>query len=338
SSISRLLLSPAFSSYPQHASAPARNVRLPLNFSSPLAELNVLSLIALLEGVAQGHNLERDTGRSAHDHARALVFSLYISSHGDDGDLLSTEGLCTLTAQTVASLLGLSLHIERPHESIPGVVVGELGGPAHDFATRIAGVVNETGNVLKGGGYPHLGAFVVESLKKGRAAPENDVGVVLNQLAGAIPAFRDMALVDGQPIYCFQSALALLHTLHERFPPPSSPFPIPDMDAVTAPVFPPPALLVQLGVIDVSNASHGLSGLFPSPEDATDKDGPHAGEPELTTEQAYIMRAAAVDACNILVDAARTLQLPAAGEWVRDVTLEGLERWLLSTDAVAVGK
>ena len=114
-----------------------------------------------------------------------------------------------------------AIHVERPHEKIPGVTVGELGGPVWEIVQIIAKTLNETGEALTNGGYPDLGSFVLEALgegEKARKAGGDECEVFLErvghatlqnlccsvlrplfvQLVRGIPAFRDMAIVQGQ--------------------------------------------------------------------------------------------------------------------------------------------
>lgn len=101
-----------------------------------------------------------------------------------------------------------------------------------------------------------------------------------------------------------------------------------------------PSLLIHLGVIDISG-SPNLSLLFPhagSPERlatllATAAPGtgdakplPKDG-PVLATNQAYILRAAAIDACELITEVAHTLNEPSL-EWLRDIQLPSLDMWI----------
>lgn len=124
-----------------------------------------------------------------------------------------------------------------------------------------------------------------------------------------------------------------------------SPFPIPSTTRL--PVFTDnvlPSLLIHLGVIDLS-ANASLSHLFPdagSPEklesllavapktnEPDHEDGskslPQEG-PILTPSQAYTLRAAAIDACELIVDAARshTFEDPS----MSDMQLPDLDMWI----------
>ncbi|EPQ57558.1 hypothetical protein GLOTRDRAFT_38685 [Gloeophyllum trabeum ATCC 11539] len=342
--IKRLLLSPAFTTT-FHRVSGHHGLAFPLNFPSPLAELTFLSTLALLNfGSGYRAELHRQTGRGAWDSIRALVFSMYLDS---DADLLSARAMQSVGEGKVAELMGLSVHTERNHESIPGVTVGELGGPAYELVKLVTETLNSTGEALVSGGYPDLGAFVVEALKTARG----DMEGVLERLVKGIPAFRDMAVVDGTPIYCFKKALFLIHGVYIRFhklsPPP---FPIPDtthMPICADNVI--PSMLVYLGIIDLSNAAtHSLSSIFPHPSRQamdklleapspsfstettadTKKEPPKEG-PELTVEQAFILRAAAIEACEVIVELAGTMQVEGDGvAWIKSITLPDVDTWL----------
>lgn len=173
----------------------------PLNFPSVASELNFLSILSLLN-FASGYRvpLHEQTGRGAWDNIRAFAFSLYITSSSET-NWLSAKGLQEIGEHTVAEHLRVNVHVERPHESISGVTVGELGGPMHALVQQITRTLNETGKILVTSGYPDLGAFILEALKKGENETKGDgpdIDVVLDQIIRAIPGFRDMAVVDGQ--------------------------------------------------------------------------------------------------------------------------------------------
>ncbi|KAH8119355.1 hypothetical protein DFH11DRAFT_1564562 [Phellopilus nigrolimitatus] len=359
SSIERLLLSPSFTDSFQRVSK-SHGLAFPLQFPSVVSELNLLSTLSLLN-FASGYRvpLHEQTGRGAWDNIRALVFSLYItSSSGTDADFLSAKGMQAIGAQTIAEQLHVSMHEERPHESIPGVIVGELGGPMHQLVQLIVRVLNETGEVLVKAGYPDLGTFILEALKSGGKAAKGgspDVDTVLEQIVKAIPGFRDMAVIDGQPVYCFKKALFLLCAVEIRFgSSKSSSIPIPITSSL--PVFSDnvlPSMLVHLGVLDLSSASAPLASAFS--DDSADlekllakaeprgeviaklpRELPEEG-PALNIEQAYILRAAAIDACEMMLEIAHSLDastVQASGappdtlEWMKKMTLQEIDMWL----------
>ncbi|EJD03018.1 uncharacterized protein FOMMEDRAFT_108108 [Fomitiporia mediterranea MF3/22] len=358
-SIERLLLSASFTDS-FHRVSKSHGLAFPLQFPSAVSELNLIAILSLLN-FASGYRvpLHEQTGRGAWDNIRALVLSLYISgTSGADTDYLSAKGMQAITSQTVAEQMRVSMHVERPHESIPGVTIGELGGPMYELVKLIAHTLNETGNVLVKAGYPDLGTFVLEALKNGEKAANGgplDVEVTLEQIVKAIPAFQDMAVVHGQPIYCFKKALFLLGAIELRFgssDPPSIPIPrTSSFPVYTDNVL--PSMLVHLGVLDLSDASDSLSSVFPDhstdlpkllaksePESevvAKLPKAPPVDGPALTTEQAYILRASAVDACEVIAEVAHSFDpatleakgLPASTqEWMEEMTLQDIDFWL----------
>ncbi|KAG6813683.1 hypothetical protein H0H92_008531 [Tricholoma furcatifolium] len=347
--INRLLLSPAFTSSFKRVSQ-AHALALPLKFSSPLDELNVLSILSILN-FASGYRsqLHAETGRGAWDTIRAFTFSLYLSSSIDGGDLLSAKGIAAIDAAQVAGLMGVNVHVERPHGTIPGLTIGELGGPMNELVNLVTGVLNETGKVLIDTGYPSLGAFVAEALKEGSKVKANadeshELETVLERLVRALPGFQDMADVHGEPVYCFKKALFLIHAVAVKFGS-MNPLPFPVPSTAHSPVFTDnvlPSMLVHLGVIDISNAPD-LSSLFPgagsedklkplldisSSTETPSKAAPQEG-PILTVEQAYIMRAAAIDACELIVEAAHSLEPDDQSlNWLKDLRLPDLDMWI----------
>lgn len=171
---------------------------MPLKFPSIHSELNLLSILSLLNfGSGYRVPLHKATGRGAFDNIRALVFGMYLSSTTGSGDLLSARGMQSISQATVADLMGVAgaMHVERPHESIPGLTVGELGGPLFEVVQLVTKVLNETGSVLVQSGYQDLGGFVLEALNAGaktkretsddKAAPECDV--ILERVSYSTP-------------------------------------------------------------------------------------------------------------------------------------------------------
>lgn len=176
-------------------------VNFPLSFPSIKSELNFLGTLALLN-FASGYRapLHAATGRGAYDTIRTLVMGMYIDS---DSGLMSARGWEQITNAQIASLMNVSLHQEKPHPTIPGLVVGELGGPLNELVGLITKALKETGQALIKGGYDDLGAFVIEALEESRKTGASQgtgplPDVILERLIKAIPAFQDMAIVDGQ--------------------------------------------------------------------------------------------------------------------------------------------
>ncbi|EED81344.1 predicted protein [Postia placenta Mad-698-R] len=360
--VKRLLTSPAFTTAFTRLRT-AHGYKLPLVFPSTLAELNLLATLSILNfGSGYRVPLHAATGRGAFDSIRALVFALYISATGaGEGDYLSAQGMRSVGAHIIADLMGLAdkIHVERAHESIPGLTVGELGGPLWELVQLVTRTLNDTGAALVQGGYPDLGSFLLEALREGERAQAHggtaeggaDImcDVALERLVRFLPAFRDMAIVGGEPVYCFKKALLTLHAVALRFSTTDARVPVPRTAAL--PVFVDnvlPSLLVHLGVIDLSAARFGLAGVFGDAGSAARVEvllaaaatrGSEAKEerravpkegPVLSEEQAYVLRAAAVDACEAIVQAAHKLgkAMGTDGAWLCDMTLPELDAWL----------
>jgi len=154
----------------------------------------------------------------------------------------------TLSEAKIAELLGVSLYIERPHESIQGMTVGEVGGPGWELVQLLKTTLDETGQVLVNGGYPNLGSFVAEALKEGarvaheKVDPAVAADIVLERvsvasigsihllirvhffkLVRAIPGFQDMSIVNDQRayLYPFLGPISPLTLTSIACPPPS---------------------------------------------------------------------------------------------------------------------
>ena len=155
-------------------------------------------------------------------------------------------------------------------------------------------------------------------------------------------------------IYCFKKALFLINGVSIRFAAKDpSPFPVPQTSHL--PVFTDnvlPSILIHFGVIDLSTAAPALAALFPgagaddstllplfaaAPEPAPSpvsagrvaKNPVPVDGPTLTPTQSYVLRAAAVEACERIVAHARAMSMAGRGvPWLADITLPDLDNWL----------
>ena len=171
--VEKFLLSPAFTASFERLKVNHGQL-LPLKYPSIAAELNVMSILTVLNlGSGYRVQLHRATGRGAYDNIRMLVMALYLTSTAEM-DYTSARGMVALDHQKVADLMGVldKIHVEAPHKSLPGVVVGELGGPIFELVRLIARILNETGEALRSGGYPDLGTFLLEALKNAKGNPD----------------------------------------------------------------------------------------------------------------------------------------------------------------------
>ncbi len=96
-------------------------------------------------------------------------------------------------------------------------------------------------------------------------------------------------------------------------------------------------MLIHLGVIDLSESL--LSRIFPGvveklpsllKEAPSDKTPPSPSEgPMLSAEQAFVLRASAIDACEMIIAETRASVLSKEGvEWIKEITLPELDMWI----------
>ena len=145
-------------------------------------------------------------------------------------------------------------------------------------------------------------------------------------------------------VYMFKKALFLLNAIRMRFGSASSIPGIPTVDTSLLPVYSDnvlPSLLVHLGLLDLSGTD--LHKHFPRPvsddllleanaSSSGEKTAPDDG-PALTVEEATILRAAAVDACERIAEVAHSLDLESLAEdhkWIKRISLPEIDGWLWS--------
>lgn len=195
---------------------------MPLNFSSMLDELNVVSMLALLnflhcyriplhQKTGRGAWQVRPAGHRAYTSSvelthcmqtiRYLVLGAYVSSADGSQPLLSTAGMCAAEVPQIAELINIPLHLERQHPSLP-VKIGEVDPVSEEIVEKLVEVFKSTGEVLQEGGYPDLGSFVAQALKDGKG----DADYLVEKLVRAFPAFRDMYLIQDQRAWSVFSA------------------------------------------------------------------------------------------------------------------------------------
>jgi hypothetical protein len=157
-------------------------IALPLKFSTVSAELNVISVLSLLN-FASGYRmpLRNATGRGAWDTMRYLVLALYLESNSNE-NLLSAKGMAHIDVTKIATLLNINIHTESAHPTIPGLVVGEMGGPLFEICDLIRSVLNETGSILLQQGYPDFGSFVLECFKEGSKTPDMALDIIVERV------------------------------------------------------------------------------------------------------------------------------------------------------------
>ncbi|KPV74126.1 uncharacterized protein RHOBADRAFT_66540, partial [Rhodotorula graminis WP1] len=224
-------------------------LRMPLAFESVEDELNVLATLALLNFLSgYRYVLHRMARSRRYSTILSTVLAAYLSS---PDSLLSTTGMIGASAAQLASLARISTHTERQHESLP-VTVGVKDDEALEVLELLAGVLQQTGAALRAAGHESLGAWVHESL----VAAEGNAGAFVHDLASTFPAFRDVHVVDGEPVYLFKKALWLATVVSLRFKGENVSFQVPAV--VGTPVFADnvlPTLLVHRGILSLSSST-----------------------------------------------------------------------------------
>src|SRR5271155_2352712 len=141
----------------------------------------------------------------------------------------------------------------------------------------------------------------------------------------AIPGFRDMAVVDGESVYLFKKIQLLTQDLYERFSK-SQPelFNFYDIDQLT--IFSDnviPTVLHHLSIIRLDIPDDGTPrqiGIIKGLQEDL-----RTGR-ETTEERSYVFRAAAVDACEIIVATAKSV--PHAPQFLKNMTAEQIDAYL----------
>ncbi|PWN42446.1 hypothetical protein IE81DRAFT_290241 [Ceraceosorus guamensis] len=309
---------------------------LPLSFDSVAEEVNLLAVLSLLNFLsAYRAPLHKATGSGAYQAVLRLVIGLYISGP----NALSALALKELKADGVASLLNVST-TQESSSGIPGVVLGQPNtGDMYEVCQLVARACNSTGEVLLRLGLVDLGSLVLKALERARTlSDEERCEAVLAELVSTIPAFADAHLIDGsRPVYLFKKAFFLLQAISQRGvanAPSTKTLPM-FVDNVL------PTMLIQLGILDTSNVSSSFAALKafrPVRAPETDSKGAKAQHeaveegPRLSAEEAYVIRASALDAGSFIVKRAHEIAQQDAPkyEWLGALTEADLDGYLWS--------
>ncbi|KAM0753964.1 hypothetical protein T439DRAFT_378071 [Meredithblackwellia eburnea MCA 4105] len=344
--IDKFILEMNRAEWEKDAGSNKHGIRLPLRFDSHEEELNLIAILSILNFLSAYRTpLHRLTGRGAWSTILSLVLAAHLSSTDDSASPLTTEGMLKSTPATLAPLAQIQLYNEKAHPTLgPAVKVGEKDNEAWEILELVAGVLTETGQVLKTLGKRDLGQWVKDELIK----TEGNEGEMLVKLATTFPAFCDAYTIDGKQVYILKKALFLLNAIALRFGPSSSDdtpsFPIPSVDNL--PVFADnviPTMLVHFQLLDLSSSTDPvlLAGLVPSTPQLTNSETeatevPSSSTPtpgvSLSASSAARLRASAVDVCAFIVKRAKELA-PTDGEktaWLKDWNEVDLDGYLWS--------
>jgi hypothetical protein len=134
---------------------------LPLKVDNLIQEVNLIALLQLLNfGSGYRVELKRFAQRGAFNTIRALVISFHISQTD-----LSAKGLENMTFDGIANMAQLLTVEEVDHPSLEGVQIGQRTKLAR-MVEELVRVLNDTGEILRRGGYQSLGTFVIDCAKK----------------------------------------------------------------------------------------------------------------------------------------------------------------------------
>ena len=142
-------------------------------------------------------------------------------------------------------------------------------------------------------------------------------------MVSALPAFRDMTIIDNQPVYLLKKIQLLVSDLHTRFS-----LTHPDLfnfnDINSLPIFSDnviPTMLHHLHILPLTLPATATPQQIQLIQDL--KEDLRTGR-ETTRERSYILRAAAVDTCEEIVQTARRMgELPEWLKGIRSVDVDG---------------
>ncbi|KAG0145999.1 hypothetical protein CROQUDRAFT_657950 [Cronartium quercuum f. sp. fusiforme G11] len=292
--------------------------RFPLQFSSSLDELNVVCLLGLLNCLHEHRDfLKEKTGRGAWETVRYLVLGAYLSSSGDSSSsILTTAGMLRATPSSIASLISLPLHIERPMATGSPIMIGEPDPIATQIVNQIVHLLHSTAAILQRDSYPDLGSFIAS-----QGLNDRDGDRLLRVLLNAFEGFRDMYILDDQPVYILKKALFLLESICTTFnkKTKSNKIPIPNLNS-PLPILADnviPTMLLHFGLIDLTNSQDS---------EISKIDLKSSSGLELSPRAATILRASSLACCQQIIQRAHQLAINEA--WLSELTEVGLDSYL----------
>lgn len=325
----------------------------PLRFPTPTAEVNFLSILALLNAFS-GYRVafHKATGIGAYQNVVRLMIGLYISG-GDGGQdrvvgspALTAKGMAELKQAKLVELLGVSIHEEKPHETLPGVTVGVRGGEMFDLVQLIHSTFVNVGKKLQDLKQSSLGAYIVSLLEKTKHKALDDQAAtdhLVKEIATTFPEFRDTHTVQGQDVFLFKRIFFLLHSLYLRFADKEE-WGVPNTYK-TLPMFVDnvlPTLCVWFDFFTsptTSTSPEGMETLFNWVKEANcNADLPRSklGElqknkpgPKLSKDETYAIRAATLHVGQVIVQ--RALKLAEQGGelgWLKELNQVDLDGYL----------
>ncbi|TKY88919.1 hypothetical protein EX895_002160 [Sporisorium graminicola] len=335
----------------------------PLRFPTHTAEINFLAILALLNAYSGYRTVfHKATGIGAYQNVVRLMMGLYIAGGEEDrvvgAAALTAKGMAALSEAKVVELLGVSVHEEKQHESLPGVTVGVRGGEMFEAVQMILSTVQGVGKTLLANNFASMGAYLVHLLQDTKSQNLNDqqaTDYLVRQIASTFPEFRDTHHI--QPIdtdvYVFKRIFFLLHSLYVKFGQHPDLY-IPNTFQ-TLPMFVDnvlPTLCVWLHLFDqpappAPDSMHTLYHWMAHSHqhadlarDVLESMPNNMPGPTLSPDETYALRAATLNLGAALVERAKVLAKQDGLEWLHrlnEVDLDGY-LWAVAKDDPALRK
>ncbi|CAI2168159.1 5552_t:CDS:2 [Funneliformis geosporum] len=262
-------------------------LQMPLKFDNLGQELNIIGLISLLNfGSGFRKELHKECGRGAFNTIRYGIMSIHITSSS-----LSARTLRSLTLSEVSSFFQIPLNVEVTHPTIEAIKISEHS-KSRRFAELITWTLNDTGRRLEEYGFKSFAAFILEAAKPASPDEKSKASKFVEKLVRAFPAFRDMTKVDGEPVYIFKKAQLLAANLYRHFHSnaQTNNFDFSDISDLT---------VCADNVISTILYHFNIINLTPLLKQYFD------GEEIINIQDATRLRAAVLDACEIIVSRAK---------------------------------
>ncbi|TIB74230.1 hypothetical protein E3Q24_00686 [Wallemia mellicola] len=184
--------------------------KLPLKFSNISEELSVFGLLSALN-FASGYRetLHKYTGKGAFDNIKRFVLGLFLSK---DSGTLTVDGLEGFTNEFTIELLDIKPFNEKPHPTLPGVVVGERDDVAFEFVNLVTSTLNDIGRTLRQLNKASFGDYLFDLFSQASGADN-----IVKDLVTRFESFRDEHTVkvgvDNVQIKLYKKALILVETI-----------------------------------------------------------------------------------------------------------------------------
>ncbi|CAO3694611.1 unnamed protein product [Umbelopsis ramanniana] len=261
-------------------------MRMPVRFDSLAQELNFIALIDLLNfGSGYRVPLHKYTGRGAFDTIRFGAMSFHIG-----GTPLTAATFKNITAFEISEIFQFPIDREYTPEGMSFVTMTEAN-ELKRLAIGIAQVLNSTGEFLQSHGYQDLASFILDVTKPSGGNPPSAKNLV-DHLIKALPGLRDFSVIQGQTVYLYKKAQILTYHVWMFFKDQDPDrFNFADIKELT--IFSDNVIPTMLEHLKVIRLPDSLQQKI------------EAGQ-ELTTEEAYLARAAAVVACERIVQKAHS--------------------------------